>query len=316
MEGHNWIWRLFKNDATRLPDTLLVESTTYDNAANLPADFLKQLETLPEMVKKRYVMASWDAFEGQVFDEFDEHVHVIQPFAIPREWNRYESIDHGYNHPTAVLWWAVDFDGNVFAYDEHYERKMLIEEHVRAILGHRAHSAFGGDSQTIQATYIDPSTRAENQEYKGQLTSIQKLYIAHSNQKVFPIPAANDKAAGINLMKQFMKVDQERLNPRTGHKGAPRLFFFPTCQNLIEEVRTYAWKRLRPQDEGKKAHPEEPVKVHDDAIDSMKYFILSHFGATSRQVPEEPRNVGEMVQRDLELTAQNDAAAEFELDIS
>lgn len=316
MEGHNWIWRMWKNQKTRLPGTELVEATTYDNQANLPSDFLKQLETLPELAKKRYVLASWDAFEGQVFDEFDERVHVIDPFTIPPEWARYESIDHGYTNPTAVLWWAVDYDGNVYAYDEHYASKKLIPEHAQAILARRRRSDFGGSNQTIQATYIDPSTNAENVEYKGTLTSIQKLYAAVSQQRIVPLPGANDKAAGINLIKQFLKPDPSRFNTRTNQKGAPRLYFFRNCVNLIDEVRSYAWKRLRPHQEGKQNVPEEPVKVNDHAIDSMKYFLLSFFGATERPVPEKPQNIGELVRRDLDRVEQREQAEEFDFDLA
>lgn len=312
MEGHNWIWRLWKQEKTKLPGTDLWEATTWENRDNLPADFLKQLETLPSLARKRYVEASWDAFEGQVFDEFDERVHVIDPFAIPPEWFRFEGIDHGYTNPTSVHWYAVDPDDNMYSYDEHYQSKTLIPQHAEAILAHRRHSDFGGDNQTIQATYIDPSARSENQEYKGQLTSILKLYLLHSKQQIAPIPAPNDKAAGINLIKQMLRVDPERLNPRTGQKGSPRLFLFRNCVNQIDEVRTYAWKRLRPQDEGHKNAPEEPVKVHDHSIDELKYVVLGHFGHPERIKSDKPANIGELVERDLEFQRTKEQQGSFE----
>lgn len=311
MEGHNWIWRLWKQEKTKLAGTHLVESTTYENADNLPADFLKQLETLPELVRKRYVMASWDVFEGQVFDEFDESIHVIDPFLVPREWFRFEGIDHGYTNPTSVHWYGADFDEKIFSYDEHYESKQLVDYHAKVILARRAKSLFGGEKQQIQSTYIDPSTRAENTEFKGQLTSVMKLYHRFG---VSAIPAANDAAAGINLIKQFLAIDPKRIHPRTGKPGSPRLFFFRNCTTQIDEVRNLSWKKLRPAEVGHKNRPEEPVKANDHSVDDLKYVLLSYFGAPQRPKSDTPRNVAEIVERDL-ATVRETEGGNFELDI-
>lgn len=45
---------------------------------------------------------------------------MVKPFAIPREWLKFRAMDFGQARPYAVLWFAVDFDGNIFAYRELY----------------------------------------------------------------------------------------------------------------------------------------------------------------------------------------------------
>jgi hypothetical protein len=65
--GHNWIWRLWKQQQNTEFD--LTEATTFDNKENLPKDFiedLKRMELESPHHYARYVMNSWEDFE-----EFD-----------------------------------------------------------------------------------------------------------------------------------------------------------------------------------------------------------------------------------------------------
>ena len=312
-EGHNWIWKFFANPKTKHPSALRWVSPTWDNRDNLPSSFLADLDTLPAMVRKRYVEASDEAFEGQVFDEFDDSLHILDPFEIPAEWFRFEGIDHGYTNPTSVHWYATDYDDNVFSYDEHYEAGKLIEYHAQAIRDRRRASVFGGENQKIQASYIDPSTRSENIEYKGQLTSILKLYHLFG---INAIPAANAVAPGINLIKQFLTPDPKRIHPRTGKPGAPRLYFLANCVTQIEEFKNLAWKKLRPTQAAVKNQPEEPVKKNDHSVDDCKYVLLSRFGHPERKTTDAPKNIGELVKRDLEQIEERERAEQFDLFIN
>ena len=83
-------------------------------------DYINRLMELPEIERLRLMEGIWDAFEGQAFPELNQDVHGIAPFEIPPEWPRYRAFDWGYSTPFAVLWFAVDFDGRIFIYDEWY----------------------------------------------------------------------------------------------------------------------------------------------------------------------------------------------------
>lgn len=63
--GHNWLWKLWKNNPTS-DEYILSEATTFDNADNLPADFikdLKQMEIDAPNHYRRYVMNSHEDTE-------------------------------------------------------------------------------------------------------------------------------------------------------------------------------------------------------------------------------------------------------------
>lgn len=120
--GHDWLWRRFLKkigkDGKELPnasDYFLVTASTLENRSNLPEDYIKGLLSQPQEYVKRFVEGSFDVFAGQIFDEFNPHIHVLpQPFQIPNTWERFRAIDHGQNNPTSCHWYAVDFDGNIF----------------------------------------------------------------------------------------------------------------------------------------------------------------------------------------------------------
>ena len=66
------------------------------------------------------VEGEWGIEAGQFFKEWRESKHVVEPFKVPDEWMRFRSMDWGSARPYACLWWAVDYDGNMYCYRELY----------------------------------------------------------------------------------------------------------------------------------------------------------------------------------------------------
>ncbi|MEP6910266.1 MAG: phage terminase large subunit, partial [Actinomycetota bacterium] len=118
----HWAYRRLVDDATRDAGARYVHVTLADNAVNLPADYVQAMlatrETRPAWYRS-FIVGEWGAFEGQAFPEFEEAIHVVEPFEIPDFWERFESLDHGANHPTVVLPWAADTDGNIVVFGEY-----------------------------------------------------------------------------------------------------------------------------------------------------------------------------------------------------
>lgn len=254
MNGHDWIWRRFLKkigkDGKPLPnasDFFLVTASTLENKENLPEDYVKGLLSQPKEYVKRFVEGSFDVFAGQIFDEFNPHIHVIQPFQIPNTWERFRSIDHGQNNPTSCHWYAVDFDGNIYVYQEYYQEKDVVSNHVKMINEmSNVRTTEGTILQDLYSyTVIDPSTHAKTKEKDGYRFSVADEYL---DAGIATIPAQNDVLAGINRVKEYMKIDPERYHPflkdpdGDSLKGAPRLFIFSNCVNMIEEINQYKWK--------------------------------------------------------------------------
>lgn len=271
-EPGTWIYDVFKRpfDERRLGrDYFYTESSSYDNP-HLPPEYIQTLvDSYPDELKKRYIEGRWDAFEGQIFKEFDREIHVINPFEIPKTWERIVSVDHGMVAPTAVLWHAIDYDGNIYSFDEYYSPG-LVSEHANAILTKT------GD-QEIDLWVIDPSTAAKTREKKDASGSAFPWSIIeeYEDHGLYFIPGAVSKLARINRMREFLKVNPERLNPRTGQKGSPRWFIFRNCVNLLWEIPQYQWKKLGAMAQ---RNPREVARdFNDHAIDSASYAIFARF---------------------------------------
>ncbi len=288
--GHDWSWRWFvkkdmiKNEALKPLFVNIIAPSTEN--IHLPDGYVEtMLGTWSEDRIQREIYANEDSFEGQVYHEFRQDIHVIRPFAIPDSWTRVIGVDHGYRNPAAWIWGAVDHDGNVFIYREFYQREWDIEEICKGkkilATGRRDPEKKGvvdlmktGPNrwETIDQALIDPATKAMRGKTsvgsKGQkIESEYDEYRDNLPDWLNLTTANNEKATGIDRVKQYLKV-----NPKT---GKPSLFIFSTCPELIEEMVNYRWAELPITQQGKKNEKEEPVKYKDHALDALRYLIMS-----------------------------------------
>lgn len=269
--GHDWLYRWFfqkdhlKSEASK-KQYQLIQAPSTENF-HLPEGYIESLMAAwSEDRIKREVLGSFDAFEGMVYHEFRRDVHVVKPFRIPESWEKHIRLDHGYRNPAAVIFSAISPDGEVYIYREFYEREYLINE---IVLGNKKEKKIGilnlvGSDEKFETAKIDPSTRARR---GSNGASDYDEYVQHWPDK-FPSLglAKNDVSVGIDRVKSYLKI-----NPKN---GKPLLYIFETCTNLLEEITTYRYPDLKPNQEGKKAENEKPMKVNDHALDALRYMIV------------------------------------------
>jgi len=264
MEGHNWIWNRWKAKKTKDPENYdLIEATTYENKAHLPKDYIESLEKLPDGIYNRYVKGSWEVFEGQIYEEFDEKIHVIEPFNLPKNAQLFDGLDPGVKHPFAYLIAYEDKENNLYIVDEWRESNKKIDEVAEAI-------RFKRDGREMQSTVIDPSSA------KIEQTSGENVKQQLAEQGIDAVKANNDVKAGINRVKL-------RLKNKT-------LYIFNTCRKLIEEITQYQWEKPRLIN-GVLHQKEAPLKVKDDLVDVMRYIVMAR--PEHYDYPEEKEEIPE-----------------------
>lgn len=261
-EGHNWIWRMFKNPSTKFSDHKLYEGTPYDNPF-LPKDYIPSLlnSGMPDYWIKRFVYGEWDAFSEQIYPSFDTSIHVIDPFPIPTEWLIYESLDHGLTSPTSCHQYAIDFKGNVFAITEHYEANKAVSFHAQSIKGKRI--------RDIATSYSDPTMFNKNQSDGKRRYAISDVY---ADNGIFLVPYNNDWKLGYDKVLEYLNVRMDRIHPIKGRPGSPSFFVFRNCTKMIEEFINYKWKKIRGKIE---QLSEEPTDANDHAMDESRGFLAS-----------------------------------------
>lgn len=114
-----------------------VHSTVADNPHADP-EYTARLDGIPSEAERRArKFGDWDAYQGQVFDEFRDHhypdepenaIHVIPPFEIPDWWPRMVIGDWGFTAMTYVGFYAISPTKRLYLYRELYWLKTKIEE--------------------------------------------------------------------------------------------------------------------------------------------------------------------------------------------
>jgi hypothetical protein len=210
----------------------------------------------------------WGAFEGAAFNEFEEDIHV-KPFEIPRLWSGFESLNHGANHPTVVLAWAADEDGNFIVFDE-YCSPGLVSKHAREILRLRGHWG-------TKECWADPSVFASQglADKVGAPASVASEYAEHGIRFE---PANNDREAGYVRLLELLHVEPDRIPPpwsqvRENVGGAPRLYVFSSCTELIRQLKS-APVAADGQDAGE-AVDKRWESAHGHAVASLRYGAMS-----------------------------------------
>ncbi len=214
--------------------------SAYDNMDNLPEAYIRTLETLPDIMRKRMLEGIWCDNAGAVYSEFSEDLHVVEPFEIPDDWKRIRAIDFGYTNPFVCLWGALDHDGRLYVYREWYKAATRTAEHAETVK-----RLSGSERYMITVADHDAAERAE----------LESLGI-------------RTEAAEKNVIRGIQRV-KSRLAP--AGDGKPRMYFFSTLKNLLSEVYDYRWS-VSP--DSRNAN-EEPLKLNDHAMDAMRYMVAA-----------------------------------------
>ena len=186
---------------------------------------------------------------GAVYSEFDENVHVIQPFDVPLEWYDNISIDPGLNNPLSAHWYARDFDGNIYVIAEHYEARQTVVHHAEKIRDICKRLRWPANSAGNFEALIDS---AANQRTLASEKSVSELF--YENGIAVNSRVNKDLFTGINKVKSLLKPAD----------GVPKLYIFANCVNLIREIKGYYW-----------GSGEAPLKKDDHALDELRYYVMS-----------------------------------------
>ncbi len=201
-------------------------------------------------------------FGGRVYPEFDENIHVIEPFNIPYEWQDKLSIDPGLKNPLSCHWYAVDYDGNIYVVAEHYASEKDINYHSNEIHKISNNLNWHRNSNGMIEALIDS---AANQTTLASTKSVADLFYDYGilvNTNV-----NKDVFSGIQRVKSYFK----------NALGEAKIFIFKTCVNMIRELKGYRWGK-----------GDNPIKTDDHSMDELRYYIMSR---PENKKPKEKLNI-------------------------
>lgn len=228
----------------------------FDDSGRMTAQGERTMATLDALTGVRYKrlrLGLWVSAEGQVYEEYDPAIHLIDRFPIPADWRRIRVIDFGYTNPFVCQWWALDPDGRMYRYRELYMTGRTVRVHA----------------QQINALSVGETYEANIADHDAE----DRATLIEANIATFP--ATKDVMRGIQAV-------QERLKP--AGDGKPRLFLLrdslvevdPALEAAKKPTRTeqefgsYVWARAA---DGK-PQKEEPIKLDDHGMDALRYAVM------------------------------------------
>ncbi len=274
--GHGWVKRRFIDgqkpgevftDQTTGATRIFIPSFVQDNVFLMKADkgYEKRLEQLPEAEKKALLYGQWDIFDGQVFTEWKNnpqgyrtrrYSHVIEPFAVPKEWRRFRTFDFGYAKPFAVCWFAVDQDGRAYLYRELYGCTGSPDTGVRWTaqrIAKEIREIEEREDAGLKITgYADPAIWNATGASEGSIAEMME------REGVFFEKGKNDRLAGKMQVHYRLAFDSE---------GIPMFYVFDHCRNMIRTLPQLRYDSVNPED--------VDTRQEDHLYDALKYFLMS-----------------------------------------
>jgi phage terminase large subunit len=265
--GH-WIKKRSERGALDLLETRHEDNPEYHDGTDWTSAgqrYMARLERLTGVRFLRLRRGIWAGVEGQIYDEWDDAIHLVDPSCfpesrIPDEWPRFRGIDFGYTNPFVCQWWASDPDGRLYLYRELYGVSRLVADWAEDIKRY-------SEGEHIEWTVAD-------WDAEGRATL--------EDCGIRTIPAQKGVLAGIEAVQRRLRRQPD---------GKPRLFIVKGCtverdprlveskkpSSTAEEVGGYVWAPPLPN----RAPKEEPLKIGDHGMDTMRYVVAEVDGLGS-----------------------------------
>lgn len=271
--GHAWVKRLFIDKeyiGTENPnDYIFIPAMVFENKYIMENDsnYVRVLENLPEDRKKAMLYGNWDVFDGQFFPEFRRDVHVIEPFVIPSDWNRYIALDYGLDK-FAVLFIAIDRDNNAYVYNEIHKSDLIVSEACKLLKSY----------MNMQYKYILAPPDLWNRNRDTGKSTAEVFY----ENGIRLDKCSNNRESGWLNVKEWIKPFKTK-NEQTGEEyTTSKLKIFSNCTTLIKYLPQLQHDEKKPNDVA--TEPHEITHIND----ALRYFCISNVPATPKKEKNSP----------------------------
>lgn len=302
VEGMTWIFEDLYEPNIELPEVernvQIIEINTFENPYLTQEGIQNLMDSMDADDTVARIGGGFVRKGGRIYKNFDPTIGAVQVLSdsirdpktfFPQiNWLWVLSLDHGFNNPTAVGWYAVNEEGFCVKFDEWYKSDYTIDQHAAVIKQKiKEHGRFP------DLLIADPAIKQHN-GVSG--TNIQQEYQKYGLSFVL---GNNDVKSGIiRVKKYFTPANYPGLAGANRHPlyggtkvlpGATdlvvapcvdgkyaKLLIDPKCVNTIKEHKSYRWKTYTDKKKQFENNPyDEPHKKDDHTCDETRYFIMS-----------------------------------------
>lgn len=240
---------------------------TYKVNPYLNREYVEYLEGLTGDLGRAWRGGDFDLFAGQYFTEWKYDVHVVQPFEIPKHWLKFRAGDYGFNAPSAVGWYAMDEDENLYLYKELYGSGMNYSKLADAVV------ELTNPDEEIDYDVFDPAFWAKKGERDDSLSGAE-VYSQRIEEITKKTPrmlrGENARVIGWGVVREYLKpfMREERLTAK--------FKVFSTCPEFIRTIPELQHDDRNPEDLN--------TNGEDHHADQWRYAVMSR---PSPKKPEE-----------------------------
>jgi PBSX family phage terminase large subunit len=235
------------------PDWIYFHFTTYDNPHIDKEEIEKSRLEMDEDSFAQEILGEFRKMSGLIYKQFDRSIHMVDVPSIDG-WTRTRSIDFGFGHKTALIYFAINSDGSeIYAYDGMYQSGLTLD-------------------QMAEAIKIKDSGKYMNNPVADSAQPLNIQELSNRGCVFSPVEKGPDSVkSGITKVAGLLKVRADT--------GKPTLMFSKELGWIADEFERYRWMENKAQGLIKEA----PVKMDDDAMDAIRYFAMSY----NKQVDED-----------------------------
>ena len=220
-------------------NALYLHFTMEDNPALSPRMIRRYARSFSGTFYRRFVLGEWVAAEGRVYDFFDESFVRPVPEGEMEQWRI--SCDYGTVNPASFGLWGKK-EGVWYRVKEYYyDSRAEKRQKTDGEYADELEKLAGG--RNIRKVVVDPSAASFIELLRRRGWTVEK--------------ADNDVLAGIRTTAELLR------------KG--ELVICAPCTDAIREFSLYCWDE--------KAVGDRVKKIHDHAMDDIRYFAVSVAGA-------------------------------------
>lgn len=206
---HGWLKRLLHDAALKGdPDTDLIRFESRMNPLFSPAEWERAKARLPTWRFDMFYRAMFTKPAGLIYEDFDEDLHVTEPFEIPSHWPRAWGFDFGGVNTACIKFALQPGTDTLFAYEAYKAGGKTAAQHA-ALLTH--------DDQ-LPTWSVGGAWSEDNWRTEFTAAGLQ-----------IDRPPIRDVEVGINRVTAQLKQSE-------------RIKIFSTLELLFQELRTYSRK--------------------------------------------------------------------------
>lgn len=269
----------------------LFEGSTYENQRVYEilgaTDFIQTLESAYKgQMRDRYLLGKWAAYEGLIYDSYDELMHSIDPVTIQRYLEElrslniqpywFEGYDFGTASPSCYGLWFADHFGNCTLVDGFYKANYLVENQATHIKDIR-NKWIGPNYESVQRSRADPDIFRRKQSSLKENYTIADLF---TQKGITWFRGDNSISANIVKLQAYWLPRPERMHPYYKTPGSAMIFHNADLLWYNEEITNYRWAKDKNGN-----LTDEPVDDADHSQDMTKYAMSCRPLATEILIP-------------------------------